>query len=143
VAAVNRHGRLEVEGVEARDETPLEAAIRLQRPELVAVLLEAGAVADGLFGGQHGRATALLLCIAYGLEDAMRRLLFEGHDAKSPVVLDAYMRLEEPYVVHPWSLVPLSAAVAWPPVRRDAAARARVPAGARGGGVGRRQRGAR
>jgi hypothetical protein len=83
VAAVNQAGRVGVEGAEPHDETPLQAAHRLQRGDLVVILLEAGADASALFPG--GRATALVLCVAYGQVQSLRALLLQGHDANQRV----------------------------------------------------------
>jgi ankyrin repeat protein len=68
-AAVNATDR-------SNDETPLAAAHRLQRGDLIGALLEAGADASKLFR----RSTPLVLCIAYGLVDSLRALLKAGHD---------------------------------------------------------------
>jgi hypothetical protein len=87
VAAVNQARRLEVEDALNQkrliDETPLRAAHRLGRGDLVGVLLEAGADVSVPFWG--GRATALVLCVAYGQVEALRALLLQGRNAKRRV----------------------------------------------------------
>jgi len=56
-----------------RDETPLQAAHRLQRGDLVGLLLEAGADAAAL--SSHRHHDPLALCIAYGQAGSLRALL--------------------------------------------------------------------
>jgi ankyrin repeat protein len=68
-------------GQDDNKETPLKAAHRLGRGDLVGLLLEAGADASKLFAG--GRAvTAIALCVAYGQAESLRALLKAAHDAK-------------------------------------------------------------
>jgi ankyrin repeat protein len=60
----------------ANGETPLQAAHRLRRGDLVAAILLAGADARALFPG--GRCNALALLIHYGQAGALRELLRAG-----------------------------------------------------------------
>jgi len=78
-AAVNREGSYQAAEMRtARDETPLAAACRLGRGDLVALLVEAGA-------GVHvrGNVTPLAACIPYGDVDIVRALLRAGVDANA------------------------------------------------------------
>jgi hypothetical protein len=90
--AVNETGR-------NNSESPLQAAHRLQRGDLVGALLEAGADVSAL----SPFATPLVLCIAYGLADSLRVLLKAGHDANqrlyySPLdSINPLMGLGSPY----------------------------------------------
>jgi hypothetical protein len=86
-AAVNHKGQ-------NSNETPLAAAHRLRRGDLVGALLEAGADASKLFR----RATPLVLCIAYGLADSLRVLLKAGHDPNQQIGYGPHDSLEgNPY----------------------------------------------
>jgi hypothetical protein len=73
-AAVNHKGQ-------NNDQTPLAAAHRLRRGDLVGALLEAGADASAL----SPRATPLVLCIVYGLVESLRALLKAGLDPNQRV----------------------------------------------------------
>jgi ankyrin repeat protein len=71
-AAVNRSSS------EGSGETPLQAAHRLNRGDLVGALLEHGAEADDLF--DSGECDALALCIHYNEVGTLRALLGAGCD---------------------------------------------------------------
>jgi ankyrin repeat protein len=79
-AAVNS---VELNGRDGRGETPLQAAHRMQRGDLVGPLLEAGADAASL--SIHRRVDPLAVCIAYGQAASLRALLRQGHDANRRV----------------------------------------------------------
>lgn len=84
------HGSAErrVQAVNRANETSLEAAIRLERPDLVGLLLEAGADVKPLYGGL---ATPLAVCAAYGTTESLRALLRAGHDAREKIGYDCYV----------------------------------------------------
>jgi len=63
-------------------ETPLQAAHRQRRGDLVGALVEAGADVDGIF---NGKLTPLAVCIAYGQVESVRALLRAGHDANEEI----------------------------------------------------------
>jgi len=69
-------------GGEDTDETPLQAAHRQERGDLVGALVEAGADIGGIF---DGRLPALAVCIAYGLVESVRALLRKRHSAKAEI----------------------------------------------------------
>jgi ankyrin repeat protein len=84
-AAANYPGRRRevVEGATPREETPLQAAVRLRRCDLVGALVEAGAdvcaiYLAGLWRG--ARLTPLAVCIMYEQAESVRALLRAGHD---------------------------------------------------------------
>jgi len=87
-AAVNREGSHQASGMKtARDESPLAAACRLGRGDLVALLVEAGAdvrVCD--------HATPLSACIPYGDVDTVRALLRAGIDANAKLAYMPFLR---------------------------------------------------
>jgi hypothetical protein len=64
------------------NETPLQAAHRQRRGDLVGALVEAGASVGGIF---EGRLTPLAVCIAYGRVDSARALLRNGHDPSETI----------------------------------------------------------
>jgi hypothetical protein len=65
-----------------RDETPLQAAHRLRRANLVGLLVMQGAEAKGLEGfGSDSRVPSLALVASYGLVSDLRKMLRRGRDA--------------------------------------------------------------
>jgi ankyrin repeat protein len=68
------------------NEKPLHAARRLRRWDLVGLLLEEGADASGVMGGDYRPTTALALCVCHDLPDTLRALLRKGHDANQRLV---------------------------------------------------------
>jgi len=67
------------------EETPLRAAHRQRRGDLVGALVEAGASVGGIF---QGRLTPIAVCIAYGRVDSVRALLRNGHDPSEKIKWD-------------------------------------------------------
>jgi len=67
------------------EESPLQAAHRQRRGDLVGALVEAGADVGGIF---DGRLPALAVCVAYGQVESVRALLRKGHTAKADVKWD-------------------------------------------------------
>jgi len=68
-------------------ETPLQAAHRQKRGDLVGALVEAGADVGGIF---NGKLTPLAVCIAYGQVDSVRALLRASHEAKEKIEWDSW-----------------------------------------------------
>ena len=66
-------------------ETPLQAAHRQWRGDMVGALVEAGADVGGIF---NGKLTPLAVCIAYGQVESVRALLRAGHDAMEQIKWD-------------------------------------------------------
>jgi ankyrin repeat protein len=66
-----------------KGESPLQAAVRLNRGDLAAELLVAGARAEYLF--PERRANALAICLHYDEPGALRELLRDGHFARQRV----------------------------------------------------------
>jgi ankyrin repeat protein len=65
--------------VDPEHESPLQAALRLDRGPLVCHLLAGGADVKQIFNGE---ATALAVCCSLGQPDCVRELLAKGHDPK-------------------------------------------------------------
>jgi len=65
-----------------RGDTPLQAAHRQKRGDLVGALVEAGADVGGIF---NRKVTPLAVCVAYGQVESVRALLRAGHDANENV----------------------------------------------------------
>jgi ankyrin repeat protein len=63
-------------------ETPLQAAHRQKRGDLVGALVEAGADVRSIF---DGKLTPLAVCIAYGQVESVRALLHSGHHANAEI----------------------------------------------------------
>jgi ankyrin repeat protein len=80
-AAVDQLGQ-----IEGKVEMPLKAAQRLDRADLVGVLLEAGAKPGEFEGG--GRAAPLYVAIQYGLADTVRFLIKAGHEPNERINYD-------------------------------------------------------
>jgi alanyl-tRNA synthetase len=80
--AVNKKG-------EESDETPLAAAHRLRRGDLVGALVEAGADVGGVFGG--GPWTPVAVCIVYGQAESVSALLKAGHDPNERISWDMHV----------------------------------------------------
>ena len=82
-AAVNKTGEDEA----GEKESPLKAAKRLERGDLVCRLLVAGADPSQFFYSFHGKtATALAVCCSYGDVSSVRVLLKKGHDPNQKTV---------------------------------------------------------
>jgi len=64
-------------------ETPLQAAHRQKRGDLVGALIEAGADVRRMFGRR--KPTPLAVCIAYGQVESVHALLRAGHDANEKI----------------------------------------------------------
>jgi len=64
-------------------ETPLQAAHRQKRGDLVGALVEAGADVGDIFGGRT--LTPFAVCIAYGQVESVRALLRAGHDVNEKI----------------------------------------------------------
>jgi len=64
-------------------ETPLQAAHRQKRGDLVGALVEAGADVGGIFAGL--KPTPLAVCIAYGQVESVRALLCASHGAQGQI----------------------------------------------------------
>jgi hypothetical protein len=78
-AAVDKRGKHPGTGEE---ESPLAAAARLQRTDLICVLLESGAAFELIPGCSQ---TALSICVLYAEPESVRKLLRAGADANEQV----------------------------------------------------------
>ena len=124
-------------------QTPLQAAHRQRRGDLVGALVEAGADVGGIFGS-YRKLTPLAVCIAYGQVESVRALLRNGHDAMEKIEEQSYGSGDAFSTTHRPRL-PRAAAAARPPLGpcrhlfNDRSAAARLPRGpASGGRRGRR-----